>query len=104
MILTDSNFEEYSLFCRFLNRTATHPVLLADQDFKEFLEKDSDLPRATSTSALSGAGVMRLFHKVGDTFEKIAFKMDENDEVGISCSVFLLYLSVFCRYNPVSRS
>ncbi|KAK7115344.1 sorting nexin-2-like isoform X2 [Littorina saxatilis] len=65
---------------RFLNRTATHPVLLADQDFKEFLEKDSDLPRATSTSALSGAGVMRLFHKVGDTFEKIAFKMDENDE------------------------
>ncbi|KAL8615925.1 hypothetical protein ACOMHN_034601 [Nucella lapillus] len=65
---------------RFLNRTASHPVLMADEDFKEFLEKDSDLPRATSTSALSGAGVMRLFHKVGDTFEKMAFKMDENDE------------------------
>ncbi|KAK7496822.1 hypothetical protein BaRGS_00011802 [Batillaria attramentaria] len=65
---------------RYLNRTAAHPVLLQDPDFKEFLEKESDLPRATSTSALSGAGVMRLFHKVGESLEKIAFKMDENDE------------------------
>ncbi|PVD19917.1 hypothetical protein C0Q70_20411 [Pomacea canaliculata] len=65
---------------RYLNRTAAHPVLLDDPDFREFLEKDAELPRATSTSALSGAGVLRLFHRVGDTLEKIAFKMDENDE------------------------
>ncbi|ESO92389.1 hypothetical protein LOTGIDRAFT_162699 [Lottia gigantea] len=64
---------------RFLNRTAQHPVLRNDPDFREFLERE-DLPRSTSTSALSGAGVIRLFHKVGDAMEKITFKMDESDE------------------------
>lgn len=75
-----------------MNRTAAHPVLLDDPDFREFLEKDAELPRATSTSALSGAGVLRLFHRVGDTLEKIAFKMDENDEVSadLFCFVFCL--------------
>jgi hypothetical protein len=71
----------FGVACRFLNRTAAHPVLLSDPDFREFIEKDSELPKATSTSALSGAGVMRLFHKVGESIEKMAFKMDENDEV-----------------------
>ncbi|XP_078314338.1 sorting nexin-2-like isoform X2 [Crassostrea virginica] len=65
---------------RYLNRTATHPVLQVDPDFREFLEREGDLPKATSTSALSGAGVMRLFHRVGDVVEKISFKMDESDE------------------------
>ncbi|XP_062604930.1 sorting nexin-2-like isoform X2 [Saccostrea cucullata] len=65
---------------RYLNRTASHPVLQIDPDFREFLEREGDLPKATSTSALSGAGVMRLFHKVGDVVEKIAFRMDESDE------------------------
>ncbi|KAG8288723.1 sorting nexin-2 [Homalodisca vitripennis] len=37
------------------------------------------LPKATNTSALSGAGVMRLFNKVGETVNKITYKMDEND-------------------------
>ncbi|XP_055956342.1 sorting nexin-2 [Patella vulgata] len=64
---------------RYLCRTAQHPILKNDQDFREFLEKD-ELPRATSTSALSGAGMLRLFHKVGDAMEKITFKMDESDE------------------------
>lgn len=65
---------------RYLNRTATHPVLQIDPDFREFLERDGDLPKATNTSALSGAGVLRLFHKMGDAVEKIAFRMDESDE------------------------
>ncbi|XP_061172213.1 sorting nexin-2-like isoform X1 [Saccostrea echinata] len=65
---------------RYLNRTASHPVLQIDPDFREFLEREGDLPKATNTSALSGAGVMRLFHKVGDVVEKIAFRMDESDE------------------------
>ncbi|KAG1649980.1 Sorting nexin-2 [Nymphon striatum] len=64
---------------RYLNRTAAHPVLRVDPDFREFLELESDLPKATNTSALSGAGVMRLFSKVGDTVNKITFKMDENN-------------------------
>lgn len=66
---------------RFLARTAQHPVLQRDSDFRDFLERDGDLPKATSTSALSGAGMRRLFHKVGDAVDKISYKMDEADEV-----------------------
>ncbi|XP_074650691.1 sorting nexin-2-like [Tubulanus polymorphus] len=65
---------------RYLNRTAAHPVLQNDTDFRDFLEADGELPKATSTSALSGAGVMRLFSKVGDAVGKMAFKMDETDQ------------------------
>ncbi|XP_015599224.1 sorting nexin-2 isoform X2 [Cephus cinctus] len=64
---------------RYLNRTAAHPVLRIDPDFREFLEADIELPKATNTSALSSAGVMRLFNKVGETVNKITYKMDEND-------------------------
>lgn len=64
---------------RFLNRTAAHPVLRLDNDFREFIESDNDLPKATNTSALSGAGVMRLFNRVGDTVNKMTFKMDETN-------------------------
>lgn len=64
---------------RYLKRTATHPVLCVDPDFREFLEADMELPKATNTSALSGAGMMRLFNKVGETVNKITYKMDEND-------------------------
>lgn len=42
---------------------------------------DGDLPRAVNTSALSGAGVLRLFNRVGETVTKIAFKMGESDPV-----------------------
>lgn len=66
---------------RYLRRTADHPVLVLDPDFREFLESDVELPKATSTSALSGAGVMRLFNKVGETVNKITYKMDETDPV-----------------------
>jgi hypothetical protein len=40
-----------------------------------------ELPKATNTCALSGAAVMRLFNKVGETVNKITYKMDENDTV-----------------------
>jgi sorting nexin-1/2 len=64
---------------RFLNRTAAHPTLRHDSNFINFLESEADLPRATNTAALSGAGVMRLFNRVGETVNKITYKMDEND-------------------------
>ncbi|XP_054721066.1 sorting nexin-2-like isoform X2 [Uloborus diversus] len=64
---------------RYLNRTANHPVLRMDPDFREFLEMELDLPKAKSTSALSGAGVLRLFNRVGDSVNKMTFKMDESD-------------------------
>lgn len=103
---------------RYLNRTATHPVLSVDPDFREFLEAgkyftifyllyslfqilytyfpiDMELPKATSTSALSGAGVMRLFNKVGETVNKITYKMDENDSVNILKSFFFCFFSKY---------
>lgn len=46
-----------------------------------FVFTEMDLPRATNTSALSGAGMMRLFNKVGETVNKITYKMEENDPV-----------------------
>lgn len=66
---------------RFLNRVGSHPVLRVDPDFRDFLEIDTDLPKATSTSAFSGAGVVRLFNKVGETVNKISYRMDEADPV-----------------------
>lgn len=50
---------------RFLNRTAQHPILRSDKEFVNFLESELELPRAVNTSTLSGAGVMRMFNKVG---------------------------------------
>ncbi|XP_071450479.1 sorting nexin-2-like [Hetaerina americana] len=64
---------------RYLRRTANHPILRVDPDVRDFLESDSELPKATNTSALSGAGVLRLFNKVGGTVNKMTYKMEEND-------------------------
>ncbi|XP_070543510.1 sorting nexin-2-like [Ptychodera flava] len=64
---------------RYLNRTAAHPTLQQDPDFRDFLERD-ELPRATSTSAVSGAGVKRLFNMVTDTVSKMTTKMSESDQ------------------------
>jgi len=65
---------------RYLQRTAALPHLRADPDFREFVELDSELPKATQTSAMSGAGVMRLFNRVGETVNKMAYKMEETDQ------------------------
>ncbi|XP_064474974.1 sorting nexin-2-like isoform X2 [Ornithodoros turicata] len=64
---------------RFLQRTATHPSLRVDPDFREFLELEAELPRASNTATLSGAGVFRLISRVGDSVSKITYKMDESD-------------------------
>lgn len=42
-----------------------------------------ELPRSVNTATLSGAGVMRLFNKVGETVNKITYRMDESDPVRI---------------------
>ena len=63
---------------RFLNRVACHPCLVLDQDFRDFLEQD-ELPLATNTRALSGAGVMRLVKNVEGALNKITMKMTEED-------------------------
>jgi sorting nexin-1/2 len=46
---------------RFLNRIGKHPSLMIDPDFRDFLEISDGLPKATNTSALSGANVMKFF-------------------------------------------
>lgn len=68
---------------------AKHPALQTDPSFVDFLELEGDLPRATSTSALSGAGVMRLFSRVGDSLGKMTYKMDESDQVLMLCRLIL---------------
>ena len=65
---------------RYINRTAAHPSLRADPDFREFLEMDADLPKSSQTSALSGKSVMRLISKVGDSISTMTLKMEETDE------------------------
>ncbi|XP_071794041.1 sorting nexin-2-like [Asterias amurensis] len=64
---------------RYLNRTASHPLLQQDDKFIEFLEKE-ELPKATSTSALSGAGMLRAFSRVVDSASKITSKVTESDQ------------------------
>lgn len=60
---------------RFLLRIAHHPGLCLDPDFINFLQSDEELPRAVNTAALSGAGVLRLFNRFGETVNKITYKM-----------------------------
>ena len=69
---------------RFINRIAHHPSLRADPDFRDFLEISGPLPKATNTSALSGASFMKLIRSVGDTVNKITVKIPEKDQVSIS--------------------
>ncbi|KAF7639775.1 PX domain-containing protein [Meloidogyne graminicola] len=64
---------------RFLRRIVLHPRLAADDDVRDFLSFEGDLPKANFTSTFSGNSVMKMFKSVGDAFTKIAFPMDEND-------------------------
>ncbi|XP_023321177.1 sorting nexin-2 [Eurytemora carolleeae] len=64
---------------RFINRVGMHPVLRLDSDFADFLESGSDLPRASSTSALSSASVLKMVSRMGETVNKITYKMEESD-------------------------
>jgi len=64
---------------RYLNRTGAHPSLKVDPDFREFLELDAELPKANSTSTLSGKNMMKLISKVGDRVTNYATKMEETD-------------------------
>lgn len=57
-------------------------------------DTETELPRASNTSALSGAGVLRLFNKVGETVTKIAFKMGESDPVSLFCPFWSINVAV----------
>uniref|UniRef100_A0A8C1MX75 PX domain-containing protein n=1 Tax=Cyprinus carpio TaxID=7962 RepID=A0A8C1MX75_CYPCA len=63
---------------KYLLRTVKHPALLKDPDVLQFLES-SELPRAVSTQALSGAGILRMVNKAADAVNKMTIKMNESD-------------------------
>ncbi|XP_074862585.1 sorting nexin-1 [Carettochelys insculpta] len=63
---------------RYLQRLVSHPTMLQDPDVREFLEKE-ELPRAVSTQALSGAGILKMFNKATDAVSKMTIKMNESD-------------------------
>ncbi|XP_034847331.1 sorting nexin-2-like [Mirounga leonina] len=63
---------------RYLQRTVKHPTLLQDPDLRQFLES-SELPRAVTTQALSGAGILRMVNKAADAVNKMTIKMNESD-------------------------
>ncbi|XP_041041790.1 sorting nexin-2 isoform X2 [Carcharodon carcharias] len=63
---------------RYLQRTIKHPTLLQDPDLRHFLESN-ELPRAVSTQALSGAGILRMVNKAADAVNKMTIKMNESD-------------------------
>jgi len=65
---------------RYLNRTASHPNLRVDPDFREFLELDAELPKANQTAALSGKNMLRAITKLGDKVNAYATKMEETDQ------------------------
>lgn len=88
---------------RYLNRTAKQPQLSTDPTFIEFLQLDDELPKSTSTSALSGAGMLRLFGKVGDSISKMTFKMDETDQVSVTRWRFNRCLSSVCRFAGITK-
>lgn len=66
---------------RFLYRILSHPVLRDDEDLRAFLTQQGDLPRATNTQLLSGASAKKMFRNFGDAIGKIAYKMDDPEEV-----------------------
>ncbi|MBN3307837.1 SNX1 protein, partial [Amia calva] len=63
---------------RYLQRIVCHPSLLQDPDVREFLEKD-ELPRATGTQTLSGAGFLKMINRATDAVNKMTIKMNESD-------------------------
>jgi len=65
---------------RYLNRTASHPNLRVDPDFREFLELDAELPKSNQTAALSGKSVLKVISKLGDKVTNYATKMEESDQ------------------------
>lgn len=65
---------------RYLNRTAQHQSLRVDPDFREFLELESELPKSSQTSTLSGKSVMKMISKVGERVVNYASRMEEGDQ------------------------
>ena len=51
-----------------------------DLDLREFLELDSELPKASQTASLSAKNVVKFISKVGERVTNMTIKMEETDE------------------------
>ena len=47
---------------------------------REFLELDSELPKASQTASLSAKNVVKFISKVGEKVTNMTIKMEETDE------------------------
>ncbi|CAH8853537.1 unnamed protein product, partial [Trichobilharzia szidati] len=65
---------------RFLLRVLAHQVLRVDEDLREFLQYDGELPRATNTQLISGASAIKVMKNLGDAIGKLTYKVDDPEE------------------------
>ena len=77
-----------------MNRNVAHSALRMDPDIRDFLTLDADLPKSSATSALSTAGVMRLFGKVGDAVTKLSSSVTDSDQVYSLCSCVVCVMKI----------
>ena len=93
-----------ALLERYINRLARHDKLLEDGDVREFIEFPHDLPKATNTQALSGAGMMSSLTKLGNQVTKLTTKTSEQDQWFEEKYAFVLDLHNYFRnlYNQMN--
>ena len=79
---------------RFLTRLASHRTFRYDPDFRDFVELGDEVRKSTNASALSGAGVLKMFKSVTDSVNKVVIKMDETDQVAKEVTLFVLFSQI----------
>ena len=79
-VSTDFIDRRRSLLQRYLTRLVRHEKLVDDADVRQFIESSTDLPKSTSTQALSGAGVLRAFSSISNQVTKLTTKTSEQDQ------------------------
>lgn len=77
---TDFIDRRRALLERYLNRLVRHAKLVEDSDVRDFIEAPHDLPKATNTQALSGAGVLRALSTISNQVTKLTAKTSEQDQ------------------------
>jgi sorting nexin-1/2 len=95
---TDFIDRRRALLERYLNRLVQRAKLLEDSDVREFLEMPTDLPKATNTQALSGAGVLRAFTNISNQVTKLTAKTSEQDQWFEEKHVFIVDLQTHLKH------
>ena len=65
--------EDLNLHCQSRDIDLSPPL-------REFLELDSELPKASQTASLSAKNVVKFISKVGEKVTNMTIKMEETDE------------------------